>query len=360
MAMAGASVISTAKQIFDNPNSSKNLRKQREQQAALNEQAAKTNYEYGEKAADSAFQRQMTAYERTLQEESPAAMVQRYKDAGLSPALMYQGGGGQIGSMSHAPQAATGGAQAGTADTPVQKQMAAMNQTRIGMELAQMKANIELTEATTAKTETESEKIGGVDTELANTNIQLALENIESTRVQRAGQSLQNEYQSVMNYIAKKTKDMRVEAVQYEVEGLFQAAQKTYEEVLSAARANDIGDATKQTVIDTIKAQLIDVIAAGALKIAGSGEARANAAYLNEMRSYVSKRFNMDDIMNQWKIAIEAGTLTSEEQRAILNNIANIMGATISAGGTIIGGGLIGAGRGGKGGLTINNHMPRK
>lgn len=99
------------------PSISKQIRLQKEAQMELNEQAARLNYDYGEKSAENAYNRQMEMYERSYEDQSYKAMRKQMEEAGLSVGLMYgQGGsGGGAGSMSGAPQGATGGAIAGDA-----------------------------------------------------------------------------------------------------------------------------------------------------------------------------------------------------------------------------------------------------
>lgn len=99
------------------PSIKKQINMQKQAQMELNQQAAELNYQYGEQAAENAYNRQMAMYERSYQDQSYSAMRQQMQDAGLSVGLMYgQGGaGGGAGSMSGAPQGATGGAQAGNA-----------------------------------------------------------------------------------------------------------------------------------------------------------------------------------------------------------------------------------------------------
>lgn len=100
-----------------NKRMKKQIEMQKNAQKELNEQAAQLNYEYGEKAADSAFSRQMKMYERSYQDQSYEAMRGQMEDAGLSVGLMYGGGGsgGSGGATSGAPMGATGGAVAGNA-----------------------------------------------------------------------------------------------------------------------------------------------------------------------------------------------------------------------------------------------------
>lgn len=91
-----------------------------DEQQRLNEDAARINYKWGERAAENAFIRQMQMYEKTMQDNSFAARRKQMEDAGLSVGLMYgqagQGGGG-AGSLGGGTQGATGGAKAGDAAT---------------------------------------------------------------------------------------------------------------------------------------------------------------------------------------------------------------------------------------------------
>ena len=95
----------------------KAIKAQKEAQKELNEQAASLNYEYGEKAAENAYQRQLAMYNRSYEDQSYEAMVKQMEEAGLSVGLMYggNGSGGGAGAMSGAPKADTGGAVAGQA-----------------------------------------------------------------------------------------------------------------------------------------------------------------------------------------------------------------------------------------------------
>ena len=95
----------------------KAIEAQKEAQMALNEQAAELNYEYGEKAAENAYKRQLAMYQKSYEDQSYKAMVGQMEDAGLSVGLMYggNGSGGGAGAMSGAPKADTGGAIAGQA-----------------------------------------------------------------------------------------------------------------------------------------------------------------------------------------------------------------------------------------------------
>ena len=127
----------------------KRLKKQVKAQKQLNEQAAKLNYEYGELAAENAYQRQMSMYERSYQDQSYSAMRQQMEDAGLSLGLMYGSGGngGAGGATTGAPQGETGGAEAGRADSPAAQQAAAIQQAQLGLGLVSMKKDLAMKDA---------------------------------------------------------------------------------------------------------------------------------------------------------------------------------------------------------------------
>lgn len=125
------------------------LKKQIDAQKKLNEQAAKLNYEYGELAAENAYQRQMAMYERSYKDQSFSAMRQQMEDAELSVGLMYggSGAGGAGGATTGAPQGETGGAEAGRADSPAAQQAAAIQQAQLGLGLMSMKKDLAIKDA---------------------------------------------------------------------------------------------------------------------------------------------------------------------------------------------------------------------
>lgn len=124
------------------------LRKQVEAQKQLNEQAAELNYQYGEKAAENAYNRQMAMYERSYKDQSLAAMRQQAEEANMSVGLLYgAGGAGGAGAMSGAPQGETGGAQAGNAEGPAAQQAANIATAELGLRMANAKADLDVKKA---------------------------------------------------------------------------------------------------------------------------------------------------------------------------------------------------------------------
>lgn len=122
-------------------------KKQIRQQKEMVENAARINYKYGEMAAENAFERQQVLYNRTYQDQSYANKVAQMDAAGLSPALMYGGGGasgGGAGSTTGAPMGATGAAGAGSAADPNAQLQALMSLRQVRMSERKNEAEINL------------------------------------------------------------------------------------------------------------------------------------------------------------------------------------------------------------------------
>lgn len=122
-------------------------RKQIRQQKEMAENAAKINYKYGEMAAENAFERQQVLYNRTYQDQSYSNKVAQMDAAGLSPGLMYGGGGasgGGAGSTTGAPMGATGAAGAGIAADPNARLQALMSLRQVRMSERKNEAEVNL------------------------------------------------------------------------------------------------------------------------------------------------------------------------------------------------------------------------
>lgn len=138
-------------------------RKQIRQQKEMAENAAKINYKYGEMAAENAFERQQVLYNRTYQDQSYANKVAQMDAAGLSPGLMYGGGGasgGGAGSTTGAPMGATGAAGAGIAADPNARLQALMSLRQVRMSERKNEAEVNLlnTQAEALKAEAAKNK----------------------------------------------------------------------------------------------------------------------------------------------------------------------------------------------------------
>ena len=128
-------------------------------QAELNEQAAQANQ-----------QRMIDYFNLTAQYNSAKNQVERLKEAGLNPALMYgQAGAGGAGTGS------TGGAQAQGVG------LAQAQAVGMGLQLKSIAAQTKLAEANAAKAYAEAEKISGVDTEKTKTEIESITQGIKES-----------------------------------------------------------------------------------------------------------------------------------------------------------------------------------
>lgn len=140
----------------------KAIEAQKNAQKELNEQAASLNYEYGEKAAENAYQRQLAMYQRSYEDQSYKTMVKQMEDAGLSVGLMYggSGSGGGAGAMSGAPKADTGGAVAGQAANAAALMEVENQRKSLALQQASMAKDIQLKDAEIRLKEKEADKTG--------------------------------------------------------------------------------------------------------------------------------------------------------------------------------------------------------
>ena len=140
----------------------KAIKAQKEAQKELNEQAALLNYQYGEKAAENAYQRQLAMYNRSYEDQSYGAMVNQMEDAGLSVGLMYggNGSGGGAGAMTGAPKADTGGATAGQAANAAALMEAENQRKALALQHVSAVKDIELKDAEIELKKKEAERVG--------------------------------------------------------------------------------------------------------------------------------------------------------------------------------------------------------
>ena len=174
--------------------------RQLSQQNKLNEQAAATNYTWGKKAADDAFARTMSMYEREFQDNLPEAQKKRLLAAGFNPALMYGGmgttGGANVG---NSPIGDSGGAVPGSAPNSAEQQMAHNQSALVASQTRLNNANAGEAEANANRTN-----------QTLPLELQQMVNNIENTE-------LRNEYQRILNEIQDTTKDIQIEQIKEEL-----------------------------------------------------------------------------------------------------------------------------------------------
>lgn len=138
----------------------KAIEAQKNAQMELNQQAADLNYQYGEKAAENAYKRQLAMYQRSYEDQSYEAMVGQMEDAGLSVGLMYggSGSGGGAGAMSGAPKGDTGGAMAGQATSAAALMQVENERRSLALQQASIAKDIQLKDAEIDLKKTEADK----------------------------------------------------------------------------------------------------------------------------------------------------------------------------------------------------------
>lgn len=160
----GSGIIGTGLGLLGNIGAGKRREKaiqaQKEAQMELNQQAAELNYQYGERAAQNAYNRQLAMYQRSYEDQSYKAMVKQMEDAGLSIGLMYggNGSGGGAGAMSGAPKGDTGGAIAGQAANAAALMQIENERKSLALQQASMAKDIQLKDAEIELKQTEADK----------------------------------------------------------------------------------------------------------------------------------------------------------------------------------------------------------
>lgn len=164
MSGLGSGIIGTGLGLLGSIGAGKRQRKaieaQKNAQKELNEQAAELNYQYGEKAAENAYNRQLAMYQKSYEDQSYKAMVNQMEDAGLSIGLMYggSGSGGGAGAMSGAPKGDTGGAIAGQATSAAALMQVENERRSLALQQTSMAKDIQLKDAEIELKKTEADK----------------------------------------------------------------------------------------------------------------------------------------------------------------------------------------------------------
>lgn len=118
--------------------------KQRKQQEKLNRQVAELNYQYGEMSKENDYERSQRFYDYQREQESPAARLQEYEEAGLSKsALAASMGGGAGGGVGLSGGGMETGAEAGQAETTGDRISTAYQGISMGLQAIRMGEEIE-------------------------------------------------------------------------------------------------------------------------------------------------------------------------------------------------------------------------
>lgn len=156
--------------------------------------------------ADYMNKKQMELWNQT----NYGAQVEHLKEAGLNPALMYGMGGG-----GGATAAASGGSVTGGQATVNNGEIAAM--AGMGIQASMTKAQIELIKAQTQKTEAEAAKTAGVDTALAQSQINSLNQGVENQKAQKELTEIQTDIGRIEEYVKSKTQNAAVAIIMTEL-----------------------------------------------------------------------------------------------------------------------------------------------
>lgn len=232
-----------------NENGLKNQQKLMRQAWEYEKEGMGLQYNYGQKAADAEYKRNLQMWRDTNYGAQRAEM----EDAGLSVGLMYGNGGGQA--------ASTAGGNATQPNAPKTNPVeVALQQQAMGLQLKQIEAQNRLANAEATKSLAEANKIAGADTE---------------------GAKLDNEWKRIENRIQLSRENIEAS----NVTAAEANAQKAIAEWNSAVIQAEIDAETKAEKTQIIIEQLTNMRREGALMV-------ANRALSEEQREKVEKEIN--------------------------------------------------------------------
>lgn len=346
--------------LFGALGAGKKEKRQLEMQKELNEQAAKLNYEYGEKAAENAYKRQMEMYERSYRDQSYSAMRQQMEDAGLSIGLMYGGGGngGAGGATTGAPQGETGGAEAGRADSPAAQQAAATQQAQLGLGLVSMKKDLALKDAQIEEINATAEAKraeAGLTAEKKITEMQTRKPLVEKLNAEvgniKAGTAKINaerELISTENSIKKLELDIKKATKESVIQTAYYGALKTHQEFLAAIENvrgmkadNEVKERTIDTLVATYEAKLRNIQVDTLLKRSEGllNAQEAEKVYAEAYRIFLqNKRWKLDTLLDVLNTNINIERLSLDQKKLVIDSVVKILAGFV--GGKAIGTGM--------------------
>lgn len=264
--------------------------------------AAERQYSYSEQAADNADKRTRKLYSDFM---SPEALLQQYKSAGLSPSLMF-GGGGIGGQTPHGAQGA--GSAQGSTYQPIDPVSA---------------ANISLMNAQADKAKAEADTIKG-ENERGQAEIDNLIEDTKNKKLIGTYQDCKNKIEDINLQIAEATKGNKIQISEYTEYMLNGQLMMLDEQLAQEENKRDISDATKEDVIKKIKTEALQAEATLALTRAEKRLKEAGVNLTNkqieDISSTITKRawdmrtelYDRKMELKQWEIeckkwCIEAG-----------------------------------------------------
>lgn len=285
---------------------------QLENQMRLNQQAGKLSYEFGEQAANNAFQRQMQMYQQQLKDNrewdnETSAMKRRMaaiKSVGGNPMMAIMGdvnpGSGGSAEFATAPQGGGGaGIMAGNApsgvdweDARTRRNQAISESLMMGKQLQLMDAQIENVGADTQKKGAETENLGA---DTANKQIQLEqiFAGIENTKVQTAATELGMSLDQQRLELDKGLTGANIEQINANTEKIGEEAHYLTQQIRIAKIQGNLDEQTLQTKVSQLKGELANTMKQGVIL---EVEARAKEAGINLTEKQIEKIGNDIDI----------------------------------------------------------------
>lgn len=273
-----------------------------------NKRMAEFNMALNERAAQRAHERTLELNKLTYEQSSYQNLMKQMEESGLNKSLAMGSAGATGGGSGSSNQGAEAGAVhaeapniAGLVGAGAQS-MAVVPQLMLAMSQKNaLDAKAELDRA-------EAKKIGGVDTDLAKTqmtgilaNVRLTQAEEENTRIRSVGQKLDNDYQTILNGMKEATAPSEIKLVQNQVEDFHYRWGLMAEQVNNLKADTETKNTLRNGTLNVLKAQTIEMLSA-------AGLADANAAYQRIENSFAHNKIGAE-INN-----INAGTTNYQEQ----------------------------------------------
>lgn len=292
-------------------------------------------HSYNEAGANAADQRTRALYNDL---QSPQAMVEQLKAAGLNPALMYSNmSGGAGGSVPHGAQGQGSGlpGAGGASGNPY-----------FPIDIASAMAQTKLAEAEANKAEAQAQEIRG-ETPKAQAEIdklkneaENIAQNTSNEKVKNGILNLQSKYQDLQNSYLESTLSDAIDEAHW-------SAQKMFEEWNHQNIWNDIDINAKHTIIKQYDANYNYTLAK---IITEKSEQKVNAAEAERLiqmgrlvlSQVATEKIKQTDYGKQWRfkseeLRIAEKRLSTELERAKISRNAIIWASGISAGGNAAG-----------------------
>lgn len=280
-------------------------------------QGRQENFGYNELAAENADKRTRALYNDLM---SPESLLKQYKNAGISPSLMFGGGG--VGG-----QVAQGAQGAG---------VAGINPHTFGIDPVAM-AQVNLMNAQAKKTEEEAI----TEKDLRGATLNKIIAETNNIDLRSAGQRFQNKISDIESQIAQATKDNEIEISTYDLLKADREFLILKEELEQEKDKSKITRETADTIIQEEKQKLINLQVQATLmraqKQLAESNIQLNKQEIEGIASEISKNVNMVQI--EWEklyydnkhveesLNIAAGNLDAKQKSIVAHIITSAMNA---------------------------------